>query len=236
MSAGAIIVAAGSGRRLGGEHKQFRALGPAPLLAWSCHALSRHPDISELVVVVPAQFAVAPPDWLKGVCDVVVAGGPTRRDSVGLGIAALSAGHETVLVHDGARPFPSVKLIGRVAEVCRDGPTIPGLPLTDTVKLVGEGGRVLSTLDRDRLRAAQTPQGFPLALLRELHERAARDDTEATDDACLAEAAGIPVRVIDGEPLNLKVTTRADLALAEWLVRSGEPEAAGIEVPGVETS
>jgi len=235
VSAGAVIVAAGSGRRLGGEPKQFRALGTAPLLAWSCHALSRHPDISELVVVVPAEIAAAPPDWLTELCDALVEGGPTRRASVGLGIAGLSGGHETVLVHDGARPFLSAKLIGRVAEACREGPTIPGLRLTDTVKLVGEGGRVLSTLDRDRLRAAQTPQGFPLALLRELHERAARDDTDATDDACLAEAAGVPVRVVDGDPLNLKVTTRADLALAEWLVRSGDPAAEGIEVPGVET-
>lgn len=236
MSSGAVVVAAGSGRRLGGEPKQFRKLGAAPLLAWSCHALSTHPGISELVVVVPTSVAAAPPDWLTGLCDVVVAGGPTRRDSVGLGIAGLSGGHETVLVHDGARPFLSPKLIGRVLEACRDCPAIPGLPLTDTVKLVGEGGKVLSTLDRDRLRAVQTPQGFPLSLLRELHERAARVDAEATDDAFLAEAAGIPVRVVDGDPLNLKVTTGADLALAEWLVGSGDPEAAGIEPPGVETS
>jgi 2-C-methyl-D-erythritol 4-phosphate cytidylyltransferase len=177
------------------------------------------------VVVVPANVAAAPPDWLTRLCDVVVAGGPTRRDSVGLGIAGLSGRSETVLVHDGARPFLSPKLIGRVLDACRDCPAIPGLP-----------GRVLSTLDRDRLRAVQTPQGFPLSLLRELHERAARDDAEATDDAFLAEAAGIPVRVVDGEPLNLKVTTGADLALAEWLVGSGDPEAAGIEPPGVETS
>ena len=236
MSAGAVVVAAGSGRRLGGVPKQFRKLGTVPLLAWSCHALSRHSDISELVVVVPADIAAAPPDWLVGLCDRVVEGGPTRRDSVRLGIAGLSGGHGTVLVHDGARPYLSAKLISRVLETCRDCPAIPGLPLTDTVKLVGEGGRVLSTLDRARLRAVQTPQGFPLSLLRELHEQAARDDAEATDDAFLAEKAGIPVRVVDGDPLNLKVTTGADLALAEWLVGSGDLEAAGIEPPGIETS
>jgi len=236
VSAGAVVVAAGSGSRLGGVPKQFRRLGNAPLLAWSCAALSRHSDISELVVVVPAEIAAAPPDWLTGLCDGVVPGGRTRRDSVGLGIAGLSGQHETVLIHDGARPFLSAKLIGRVVDACRYGPAIPGLPLTDTVKLVGEAGRVLSTLDRDRLRAVQTPQGFPLALLRELHERAVREDTEATDDAFLAEAAGVPVLVVDGDPLNLKVTTRADLALAEWLVSSGDPKAAGIEVPGFEKS
>ena len=235
MSAAAVIVAAGSGRRIGGEPKQFRMLGPAPLLAWSCHALARNEGMSELVVVVPPGVAVDPPDWLKGLCDTVVEGGPTRRDSVGLGLAALSGEHDTVLVHDGARPFLSAKLIGSVLEACREGPAIPGLPLTDTVKLVGEGGLVLSTLDRDRLRAVQTPQGFPLELLRGLHEQSADDGPEATDDAFLAEAVGIPVRIVSGDPLNLKVTTGADLALAEWLVHSGDLSAAGIEPPAVAT-
>jgi 2-C-methyl-D-erythritol 4-phosphate cytidylyltransferase/2-C-methyl-D-erythritol 2,4-cyclodiphosphate synthase len=166
MSVGAVIVAAGSGRRLGGEPKQFRQLGMAPLLAWSCHAMARHEAISELVVVVPAEFAAAPPDWLPALCDGIVEGGPTRRDSVGLGLAGLAGEHETVLVHDGARPFLPAKLIDRVLAAALEGPAIPGLPLTDTVKLVGEGGLVLSTLDRERLQAVQTPQGFPLALLR----------------------------------------------------------------------
>jgi 2-C-methyl-D-erythritol 4-phosphate cytidylyltransferase len=235
VSTAAVIVAAGSGRRLGGEPKQFRMLGTAPLLAWSCHAMNRHAQISELVVVVPGECAASPPAWLTGLCDAVVEGGPTRRDSVGRGLAGLTREHERVLVHDGARPFLAAKLIGRVLEACREGPAIPGLRLTDTVKLIGEGGLVLSTLDRDRLRSVQTPQGFPLDLLRSLHDRAARDDAEATDDAFLAEAAGIPVRIVSGDPLNLKVTTGADLALAEWLVRSGDPAAAGIVPPGVET-
>ncbi len=132
-------------------------------------------------------------------------------------------------------PFLSERLITRVVEACGDGPTIPGLPITDTVKLIGEGGLVLSTLDRQMLRGVQTPQGFPLATLRALHERAARDATEPTDDALLAEAAGIPVRVVDGDPLNLKVTTRADLALSEWLLQNGDPLAEGIEAPEIET-
>jgi 2-C-methyl-D-erythritol 4-phosphate cytidylyltransferase len=231
VSAAAVIVAAGSGRRIGGEPKQFRMLGPAPLLAWSCHALARNEGISELVVVVPTGVAVAPPGWLTDLCDIVVEGGPTRRDSVGLGLAGMSGEHDSVLVHDGARPFLSARLIGLVLEACREGPAIPGLPLTDTVKLIGEGGLVLSTLDRDRLRAVQTPQGFPLELLRTLHEQSPHDGPEATDDAFLAESVGIPVRIVPGDPLNLKVTTGADLALAEWLVRSGDPAAAGIEPP-----
>ncbi|MGW8283810.1 MAG: IspD/TarI family cytidylyltransferase, partial [Gemmatimonadota bacterium] len=159
----------------------------------------------------------------------------TRRESVGRGLAALEGEHDTVLVHDGARPFLSERLISRVAEACAEGPAIPGLPLTDTVKLIGEGGRVLSTLDREMLRAVQTPQGFPLDMLIDLHEQAARDGTEATDDALLAEAAGIPVRVVAGDPLNLKVTTLAELALSEWMVRNGDPAAEGIEVPRIAT-
>lgn len=233
MSTGAVIVAAGSGRRLGGKPKQFRELGGVPLLAWSCHAMSRHRGIAELVVVVPSDIAGAPPAWLAGLSDRVVEGGATRRASVGLGIAALADEHESVLVHDGARPFLSQRLISRVADACMDGPVIPGLPLTDTVKLIGEGGRVLSTLDREMLRTVQTPQGFPLPMLLDLHERAARAESEATDDAILAEAAGIPVQVVAGDPLNLKVTTLADLAMAEWLVRNGDPAAEGIEAPAI---
>jgi 2-C-methyl-D-erythritol 4-phosphate cytidylyltransferase len=183
------------------------------------------------VVVVPEQVALSPPAWLADLAHRVVAGGETRRHSVTRGLAALSGENETVLVHDGARPFVTPALIDRILEACGQYPAIPGLKFTDTVKMVDAGDRVLATLDRDRLRSVQTPQGFPLGLLLELHLKAPEDETRVTDDARLAELAGIPVRVVEGAPLNLKVTTQIDLALAEWLISSGRTSAEEIEAP-----
>ena len=226
-----MVVAAGSGSRFGGEPKQFRPLHGAPLLAWSCGTFSRQRGISEIVVVVPDRIAECPPKWLSGLAGTVVAGGDTRRESVTRGLAALSGRHATVLVHDGARPFATPGLIDRVLSAVGEFAAIPGLPLTDTVKMVDAGDRVLSTLDRERLRTVQTPQGFALKLLRELHSSAELRGTRATDDAYLAELAGVPVRIVDGSSLNLKVTTPDDLALAEWFISSGRTAAEGIVPP-----
>ena len=234
MSAAAVIVAGGSGARFGGEPKQFRLLGRAPLLAWSCSTFSRHPRISELVAVVPAGMAESPPAWLSGLADRVVAGGATRQQSVARGLEALSGLTASVLVHDGARPFATPVLIDRVLNATGEFAAIPGLPLTDTVKMVDAGDRVLSTLDRDRLRTVQTPQGFPLTLLRDLHAAAGEKGTRATDDAYLAELAGVPVTIVEGTLLNLKVTTPDDLARAEWLISSGRTAAEGVEPPFAE--
>jgi 2-C-methyl-D-erythritol 4-phosphate cytidylyltransferase/2-C-methyl-D-erythritol 2,4-cyclodiphosphate synthase len=231
LSAAAVIVAAGSGSRFGGEPKQFRRLGESPVLAWSGHTLTRHPAVSEVVIVVPASVAEKPPAWLDRIADHVVAGGGTRRESVALGLVAISGSSETVLVHDGARPFVTPGLIDRMLEAASDGPAIPGLRITDTVKMIDSGSRVLSTLDRERLRVVQTPQAFPVGLLRDLHARAAKEAASGTDDAALAERYGVPVSVIEGEPLNLKITTRADFAVAEWLVAEGHVRLAGIEPP-----
>ena len=231
MSVSAVIVAAGSGARFGGEPKQFRRLGSAPLLAWSINTLARHPSVSKLVVVVPASVVPAPPPWLRDFAAEVVAGGETRRESVALGLAAIPPTEEVVLVHDGARPFVTPTLIERILDASRLGPAIPGLRIPDTVKMVDDGSRVLATLDRDRLRTVQTPQAFPVDLLSELHARADLEGSAATDDAALVEKYGVPVRVVEGDPLNLKITTRADFGLAEWLVAEGHTALAGIEPP-----
>jgi 2-C-methyl-D-erythritol 4-phosphate cytidylyltransferase/2-C-methyl-D-erythritol 2,4-cyclodiphosphate synthase len=231
LSAAALIVAAGTGSRIGGEPKQFRRLGEAPVLAWSGHTLRRHPAVSKLVIVVPASVAEIPPPWLAALADRLIAGGETRRESVALGLSAISGRSEAVLVHDGARPFVTAALIDRVLEASSQGPAIPGLRVTDTVKMIDAGSRVLATLDRERLRAAQTPQAFPVGLLRDLHARAAREAVGGTDDAALAERYGVPVKVVDGDPLNLKITTQTDFALAEWLVAAGQTHLAGIEPP-----
>lgn len=231
----AVLVAGGSGRRIGGVPKQFREIGGRPVLAWSCARFSGHPAIAELVVVVPAEVAADPPGWLREGGWRLTPGGSTRRASVRAGLLALGP-HEdaaaeaaVVLIHDAARPFTSAALVGRLARAAADGPVIPVLPLVDTVKRLRarrdeDPTLVEATLERERLRAAQTPQAFPLGLIRRLHEEAESEGFEPPDDASLCERAGIAVRTVPGERRAWKITIGEDLELAEWLVASGRVE------------
>lgn len=227
MRAGAVVVAAGRGRRFGGARpKQFVDLGGVPVLAWSVEAFASHPEVARVVVVLAAERAASPPAWLPaGVA--VVAGGVARADSVRAGVAALAGDVETVLVHDGARPFPSADLISRVIARAARGPVVPVVPIDDTVKRVDEGGRVVETVSRRSLRRVQTPQGFPWKVLARTHDLgdetawSAGDAAAMTDDAMLCERLGIDVSTVEGEASNLKITTRRDLAVARWLVESG---------------
>jgi 2-C-methyl-D-erythritol 4-phosphate cytidylyltransferase len=222
MSAAAVVAAGGSGMRLGvGPPKQFRNIGDLPMLLWSCRTLRAHPDVAQLVVVLPADQAASPPAWLAGECDRVVAGGATRRESVTRGLAALAGEVELVLIHDGARPFISPSLVNRVLEAAVGGAAIPVMPVAETVKEVSAEGLVYATLDRGRLRRVQTPQGFSLPLIRELHGAAAIDGVDAPDDAFLCERGGVDVATVEGDHWNLKVTTPADMELARWLVSTG---------------
>ncbi len=218
----AILVAAGSGRRAGdGAPKQLRELAGIPVLqrAWAPFAASE--AIGEIVLVVPEETAQAPPTWLRKGPGRLVAGGATRTDSVRRGLLSLGLEVETVLVHDGVRPFASEGLVGRVLSAASGGPVVPLLPVVDTVKEVDGSGIVLRTLERSALRRAQTPQGFPAGLLRRLHEAAARAGRSATDDAALCEEAGHRVVGILGEETNLKLTTPADFDFATWLLETG---------------
>jgi 2-C-methyl-D-erythritol 4-phosphate cytidylyltransferase len=215
-------VAAGRGTRAGdGAPKQFRDLAGVPVLqrAWRSFAAAR--AVGEIVLVLPGEVAADPPAWLRQGPGRIVAGGATRSESVRRGLEALSGAAATVLVHDGVRPFVSSALIARVLEAAGSGPVVPLLPIQDTVKEIDREGTVLRTLERACLRRAQTPQGFPADLLREVHERAARTGRGATDDAALCEAAGHPVRGVPGEATNLKLTTPEDFAYAAWLLESG---------------
>lgn len=222
MRTGCIIVAGGSGERFGGrEPKQFHSLGGVPILEWSRHAFHASPLVDEVVVVLPPELAESPPDWIAGLPVEIAAGGATRRASVGAGLRAMGQATELVLVHDAVRPFVGGDLIKRVCEAAVEGPTIPVVPVSDTIKVTDADGRIVETPDRARLARAQTPQGFPAALLRDRHRDAEERGLEATDDAALCEAAGLKVRTVEGDPFNLKITTRADLVYAEWLVAEG---------------
>lgn len=236
-----IVVAAGSGRRLadGGPPKQFRPIAGVPILARALRSFLDHPEIERVVVVLPSDVVASPPEWLASPPIARVAGGKERTDSVRAGLAAVEPGISTVLVHDGARPFVSRRLIDRVLAAARlhpDTAIVPGEPLTDTVKEVGTDGLVVRTVPRDGLWRVQTPQAFPREALRRYHEEAAAVGFNPTDDAMLFERHGASVRIVGGDPTNLKVTTSADLVIAEALasasVRASDRRAADIAPAG----
>jgi 2-C-methyl-D-erythritol 4-phosphate cytidylyltransferase len=217
----ALIVAAGRGERLGsGRPKALVLLSGRPMLQWSVDALRDVDAISTIVVALPADaLGEAPPGT------EAVAGGAVRSESVRNALAATDPGDGPVIVHDAARPLATTALFERaLAELESSGAdaVIAAAPVTDTVKRVergGDGRTVAETLDRSALWAVQTPQAFR----RESLQRAlagASDEllAEATDDAWLIEQAGGVVRVVDGPPENIKVTTPADLDVAELLL------------------
>ncbi len=219
---GVVVVAAGQGRRAGGDTpKQFREIAGVPMVLRAVRPFAAHPDVAEVAVVLPPDIVAAPPAWLgalQGEGVRLVAGGIERSDSVAAGLAALAPACGVVLVHDGARPFPSRSTIDAVIAEARAGrAALAAVPVSDTIKEATEAGRcVARTVPRERLWRAQTPQGFPRALLeRALAGRA----PGATDDAALVEAMGEPVVLVPDDAANLKVTTEADFILAEALAR-----------------
>ncbi len=217
MSVAAIIVAAGRGERLGGDQpKQLLDLGGRTLLQRSVAAFDAHPSVDAIVVVL-SEDLVSRGDSLVGTTTRptrCVAGGPRRQDSVRLGLAAVAADVDLVLVHDAARPFVSPALIDRVLEHAgRHGAAVPALQARDTVKRVRPGtGHVAETIARQEIWLAQTPQGFRRPVLEAAVALGAT--MEATDEAMLAEQAGQPVAIVDGDPQNFKITTADDLARA----------------------
>ncbi len=209
-----IVVAAGSGRRFG-RSKQFVLLGDRPVLEWAVAAC--RPRSAGVVLVLPAGLD----DPESHGADAVVEGGATRADSVRAGIAAVPHDAEVIVVHDAARPLASPALFDAVIAAVTDGGAdgaVPGLPLRDTIKAVDESGHVTSTLDRNALVAVQTPQAFRAGMLRRAHDQRGRQGSGAPDDAVLVEALGATVRVVPGEPGNLKITDPDDLAAAERLL------------------
>jgi 2-C-methyl-D-erythritol 4-phosphate cytidylyltransferase/2-C-methyl-D-erythritol 2,4-cyclodiphosphate synthase len=216
----AVIVAAGRGLRAGADMpKQFRQIGGTPMIRQSLVTLLEHPEVDVVQPVIHPEdvemfrssavaLEILPP----------VFGGATRQASVRAGLEALASRQPAiVLIHDAARPFASAALVSRaIAAAERSGAAIPALPVTDTVKTVDAAGWVDKTLDRNSLRLVQTPQSFAFPALLEAHRRAAsagRDDF--TDDAALAEWAGLKVSVFPGEHGNIKITNAGDFARAE---------------------
>ena len=208
----AVVPAAGSGERLGaGRPKAFVKLAGKPLLEWALDGLRGSGVIDRIVVAVPAALTDEA-TLVFGDRAQIVAGGADRTESVRLALDA--AGEpDFVLVHDAARALTPPELIVRVVTALNDGhgAVVPGLPLADTIKAVDANGAVLGTPERAGLRSVQTPQGFRTDVLRRAYQRTGA----ATDDSSLVEQIGIPVQVVDGDPLAFKVTTSLDLLLAE---------------------
>jgi 2-C-methyl-D-erythritol 4-phosphate cytidylyltransferase len=225
---GVVVVAAGAGVRAGpGEPKQFRPILGVPMLLRALRPFTSHPDVLHVVVALPPAYVERPPEWLgklRGERLALVAGGAQRADSVRAGLGALPPEVGVVLVHDAARPFVGRGTIDVVIARARGGVgAVAAVPVADTLKELGEGTRIARTVARDRMWRAQTPQGFPRAMLDAAYARLAAPsparEAAPTDDAEVCERAGFPVDVVTDSPHNVKVATADDFRFAEALAR-----------------
>ncbi len=216
----AIIVAAGRGLRAGpGGPKQYRTLGGRSVIARAMEAFCGHPQIATVQPVVnPDDIAIFNQAVGNLPHRAPVAGGATRQASVRAGLEALAADPpDVVLIHDAARPFAAAPLIARAIEAATEtGAAVPAIAVTDTIKQIDDHGRVAATPERAKLRIAQTPQAFRYDVILDAHRRAARANRDDfTDDAALAEWAGLTVATFEGDPANMKLTTPEDFAREE---------------------
>ncbi len=219
MKAYAVILGGGSATRMGGNLNKVllpirgipaivRAAVPFTGICAGAVIVAQADELALMQKIV-AQFGLAK------FATAVVPGGDTRQKSVAAGLAALPADAEIVLIHDGARALVTEDVVTRALQSAEQrGSGVAALPVSDTVKRVGEDGEVLETLSRQSLFAMQTPQAFRVELIRQAHALAERDGFQGTDDAALLEHAGMPVYVTEGSRRNLKLTTAFDLTLA----------------------
>jgi 2-C-methyl-D-erythritol 4-phosphate cytidylyltransferase len=226
-----IIPAGGAGRRMGGVAKPLLLLAGEPVLAHSIRPFLARADVEWVVVALPRPLHEAPPAWLTADARVsTVAGGAERGDSVRNALEAVPAGADIILVHDAARPLVTDAIIERCVHAAAAGQcAVAAVPVVDTIKTVDGDGVILDTPDRSRLRAAQTPQAFPAAVLRDACRRAADDGVTATDDAALVAHYGARVLAVEGATGNIKITAAADLALAETLLLGAPGSAPGVQ-------
>ena len=229
---GVVVVAAGAGVRAGpGEPKQFRPILGVPMLLRALRPFTSHPEVGQVIIVLPPGYADRPPEWLgklRGDSVGLVAGGAQRADSVRAGLQALRSDTAVVLVHDAARPFVSRGTIDAVIARARAGVgAVAAVPASDTLKEVGQGShrptpRITRTIDRERIWRAQTPQGFPRQMLDDAYAQLVEvtpNGGAPSDDAEVCERAGFPVELIPDSPYNVKITTADDFRIAEALAR-----------------
>jgi len=216
----AILVAAGRGLRAGaGGPKQYRTIGGQTVIFRAMQAFCSHPEVGTVQPVVNPDDIAIFGDAVASLRYATPAnGGATRQASVHAGLEALADDKpDIVLIHDAARPFVTQAVISRAIDAAgRTGAAVPAVAVTDTVKQVSDSGDVTGTPERARLRIAQTPQAFRYDVILEAHRRAARDGrSDFTDDAALAEWAGLTVATFEGDAANMKLTTPEDFVREE---------------------
>lgn len=222
MRATAIIPAAGLGKRFGAK-KQFLDLSGRPLLVHTLSAFEHAPSVTDVCVAVPEEEIAAVqgmirPYNLKKVVKVVT-GGKERQDSVRLGFEAAPLS-DIVIVHDGVRPLVTPEIIERTIQGAQEfGGCIAALPVKETTKRVGPDSFIIETVDRNPLWSIQTPQAFRWDLFRRAVEKSVKDGFLGTDEAMLVERLGEKVKVVEGSPYNIKVTTPEDLKIAEAFLK-----------------
>ncbi len=223
-TATAIIVAAGSGSRMGnGSNKQFILIEDMPVLTHTLLKFHNAETIDKIIIVTKPDFILTVGDLVRefGISKVqhIIPGGNTRQDSVNCGLAYADS-DSYVAIHDGARPFITIEKINELVHAAHQfGAAAPGVIPKDTVKELNGNNTIETTIDREKLRLIQTPQIFKADALKSAFEKAEQDGFMGTDDCSIAEHYGITVRVINGDYTNIKVTTPEDLPVAEAIYR-----------------
>ena len=220
-----LIPAAGMGKRMGSDrNKLLLTLLGKSLLAWTLQAAAAAEQITWIGIIGQPydfdEFVDILDDLNLSIPVELIQGGNTRQASVFNGLKALPAEAPAVLIHDGARCLATADLFNRCAQALKNCQgLIAAIPVKDTIKVVNEHRWIQDTPDRRHLWAAQTPQGFEVGLLKNCHQQGEALGWEVTDDAALFEKCQLPVKIIEGEETNLKVTTPVDLAIAEFILR-----------------
>ena len=217
---GAVIVAAGNASRMGGIDKVMAPLFGEPMIKRTVRTFQQCDAVSEIVIVTREDLITSISQLCAGYDKVtaVVKGGSSRQESVELGLNTLSNKVKLAAIHDGARPLVTFEVIDRSIRAANTyGAAAPAIPVKDTIKTV-EGGLVLTTPDRSKLRAVQTPQVFDIDLLKGALAKAKQDKAEVTDDCSAVERMGMKVKIVEGDERNIKVTTPMDLKIAEMLL------------------
>ncbi|MGK7939563.1 MAG: 2-C-methyl-D-erythritol 4-phosphate cytidylyltransferase [Crocosphaera sp.] len=220
-----LIPAAGMGKRMGSDrNKLLLTLLAKPLLSWTLLGAEASEKISWIGIIGQSYDFPAFKTILEGISISkpihLIQGGETRKASVYNGLQALPSEAKRVLIHDGARCLATAKLFDKCAEellTCQG--LIAAIPVKDTIKVVDSNQFITDTPNRSNLWAAQTPQGFEVNLLKECHEKGHQLGWEVTDDAALFEKCQLPVKIVEGEETNLKVTNPVDLAIAELILK-----------------
>ena len=220
-----LIPAAGVGRRMGSDRNKLllKLLGK-PLLVWTLLAAEMAQSIDWIGIIgQEGDFSdfkeMTASLQLKTPIELII-GGNTRQESVYNGLQALPISADRVLIHDGARCLATAELFDRCSEALRECQgLIAAIPVKDTIKVVDRNLYIKDTPDRSNLWAAQTPQGFEVRLLKDCHNKGRKLGWKVTDDAALLEKCAYPVKIVEGEETNLKVTTPVDLAIAEFILR-----------------